>query len=49
MERSGEAGSCNSFGGSLAVDGDNIVFDNIFSTKMYCDDVQSIENDSSNN
>jgi heat shock protein HslJ len=41
----GGNGSCNSFGGSLAVDGNNISVDNIFSTKMYCDAVQSIEDD----
>jgi heat shock protein HslJ len=38
-------GSCNSFGGRLTVDGENLSFGNIFSTKMYCNDVQSIEDD----
>ncbi|HEY6503671.1 MAG TPA: META domain-containing protein [Chitinophagaceae bacterium] len=38
-------GSCNSFGGKLTVDSSGISFGNIFSTKMYCNDVQSIEND----
>jgi heat shock protein HslJ len=38
-------GSCNSFGGKLTITGNNISLDNIFSTKMYCDDVQSIENE----
>jgi heat shock protein HslJ len=38
-------GSCNSFGGSLSIDGNNLNLGNIFSTKMYCDAVQSIEND----
>ena len=41
----GGNGSCNSFGGKLTVDGDKLSFANIFSTKMYCDDVQSIEDD----
>ena len=36
-------GSCNSFGGKLTIDGNNLSLDNIFSTKMYCNDVQSIE------
>lgn len=38
-------GSCNSFSGKLTIDGENLSFGNIFSTKMYCDDVQSIEDD----
>jgi heat shock protein HslJ len=37
-------GSCNSFGGKLAVNGNKLSLNNIFSTKMYCDDVQLIEN-----
>jgi heat shock protein HslJ len=41
----GGNGSCNSFGGGLFVDGNNLTLGNIFSTKMYCDAVQSIEND----
>lgn len=41
----GGNGSCNSFGGKLTIDGKNLSFGNIFSTKMYCDDVQSIEDD----
>jgi len=41
----GGNGSCNSFGGNLTVDGNNLHLGNIFSTKMYCDAVQSIEND----
>jgi len=36
-------GSCNSFGGKVNVDGNSLRFDNIFSTKMYCSDVQKIE------
>ncbi|MEI9913004.1 MAG: META domain-containing protein [Bacteroidota bacterium] len=31
--------------GKLTVDGDKLRFGNIFSTKMYCDNVQSIEDD----
>ncbi len=38
-------GSCNSFGGKVTVDGNNLSFGNIFSTKMYCKDVQSIEDE----
>jgi len=38
-------GSCNSFGGKLSIDGNNLSVGNIFSTKMYCDNVQSIENE----
>lgn len=41
----GGNGSCNSFGGKLTVDGNNLQLGNIFSTKMYCDAVQSIEDD----
>lgn len=41
----GGNGSCNSFGGNLSVDGDHLNLGNIFSTKMYCDAVQSIEDD----
>ena len=36
-------GSCNSFGGKLTVHGNSLRLDNIFSTKMYCTDVQAIE------
>ncbi|MBL7743447.1 MAG: META domain-containing protein [Chitinophagaceae bacterium] len=38
-------GSCNSFGGKLTIDGNTLIFGNIFSTKMYCSDVQSVEDD----
>ncbi len=38
-------GSCNSFGGKLIINGNNLSLNNIFSTKMYCADVQSIENE----
>ena len=40
----GGNGSCNSFGSAVTVNGDTISFKNIFSTKMYCEAVQSIEN-----
>ena len=39
----GGNGSCNSFGSNVAVHDKEITFSNIFSTKMYCDDVQKIE------
>jgi len=39
----GGNGSCNTFGSSLTVNGDKISFKDIFSTKMYCDGVQQIE------
>jgi heat shock protein HslJ len=38
-------GSCNSFGGKLSVDGNSLKAGNIFSTKMYCNEVQAIENE----
>lgn len=43
--RVGGNGSCNSFGGKLVMDGNKIGISNIFSTKMYCDDVQAVEDD----
>jgi heat shock protein HslJ len=42
--KAGGNGSCNSFGSTLAVKGDSISFTHTFSTKMYCDEVQSTEN-----
>ncbi|MBS1759155.1 MAG: META domain-containing protein [Bacteroidetes bacterium] len=36
-------GSCNSYGGSLMVKGKSLKFSKVFSTKMYCQDVQNIE------
>ncbi len=39
----GGNGSCNSFGGSAAVNNNNIRFTDIFSTKMYCEAVQKTE------
>lgn len=41
----GGNGSCNAFGTTVTIAGNNIGFKNIVSTKMYCDEVQSIEND----
>ena len=38
-------GSCNSFGGKATIVGNTLSFGNIFSTKMYCTEVQSIENE----
>lgn len=43
--KTGGNGGCNSFGGILVVAGNGLSISNIFSTKMYCSDVQSIEND----
>lgn len=40
----GGNGSCNSFGSTASVQGNEVNFKNIFSTKMYCEQVQQIEN-----
>lgn len=40
----GGNGSCNSFGSTLSVQGSTISITQIFSTKMYCEGVQDIEN-----
>ena len=40
----GGNGGCNSFGSSAIIDGNTISFTNIFSTKMYCEEVQESEN-----
>jgi len=37
-------GSCNTFGSSATINGNEVSFKNIFSTKMYCEQVQQIEN-----
>lgn len=39
----GGNGSCNSFGSSFTISRNTISFKNIFSTKMYCEGVQQIE------
>lgn len=39
----GGNGSCNSFGSTTKIEGQSVNFSNIFSTKMFCHDVQSIE------
>ena len=36
--------SCNNFGSSATINGIEASFKNIFSTKMYCEQVQQIEN-----
>src|SRR6188474_1969891 len=41
----GGNGSCNSFGSNFIITGDKVSFKNIFSTKMFCEAVQQIEND----
>ena len=40
----GGNGSCNSFGSSSTINGNEVSFKNVFSTKMYCEQVQQIEN-----
>jgi heat shock protein HslJ len=40
----GGNGSCNSFGSTAEIKGNEVHFSNIFSTKMYCEDVQKTEN-----
>lgn len=40
----GGNGSCNSFGTTATINGNEVRFKNIFSTKMYCEQVQQIEN-----
>jgi heat shock protein HslJ len=40
----GGNGSCNSFGSNFSINNDVVSFKNIFSTKMYCEQVQEIEN-----
>lgn len=40
----GGNGSCNSFGSSTTINGSEVSFKNIFSTKMYCEQVQQVEN-----
>ncbi len=39
----GGNGSCNSFGSSTTIHQNEISFKNIFSTKMYCEEVQKTE------
>ena len=40
----GGNGSCNSFGSTATVDKNQVSFSEIFSTKMYCEQVQQTEN-----
>lgn len=40
----GGNGSCNSFRSSTTIKGNEVSFKNIFSAKMYCEQVQQIEN-----
>jgi heat shock protein HslJ len=40
----GGNGSCNSFGSTAAINSNEVSFKNIFSTKMYCELVQQLEN-----
>ena len=40
----GGNGSCNSFGSTTTIEKNSINFKNIFSTKMYCQDLQQTEN-----
>lgn len=39
----GGNGSCNTFGSSFTINGNTLSFKNVFSTKMYCEGVQQIE------
>ena len=39
----GGNGSCNSFGSTATISGNELSFKNVFSTKMYCEQVQQIE------
>lgn len=39
----GGNGSCNTFGSNFTLNNDEISFKNIFSTKMYCESVQQME------
>lgn len=41
--RAGGNGSCNTFGSNFSITNNEISFKNIFSTKMYCEDVQQTE------
>jgi len=40
----GGNGSCNSFGSTASISGNDVSFKNVFSTKMYCEEVQKTEN-----
>ena len=40
----GGNGSCNNFGSTATIKGNDVSFKNVFSTKMYCEQVQQIEN-----
>ena len=40
----GGNGSCNSFGSSSIINGNEVSLKNVFSTKMYCEQVQLMEN-----
>ncbi len=42
-QSAGGNGGCNAFGSTLSVSGNSISFSDIFSTKMYCEEVQSKE------
>ncbi len=42
-QSAGGNGSCNTFGSSITISGDKISFKDIFSTKMYCEGVQQVE------
>jgi heat shock protein HslJ len=39
----GGNGSCNTFGSNTNINGTELSFKNIFSTKMYCEGVQALE------
>ena len=43
-QSAGGNGSCNRFGSTVTINGNELSFKNIFSTKMYCEQVQQAEN-----
>lgn len=44
-ESAGGNAGCNSFGATVGIEGNGISFKDIFSTKMYCMEMQSMEDD----
>lgn len=44
QQSAGGNGSCNSFGSTATISGRNVSIKNIISTKMFCEEVQKIEN-----
>lgn len=42
--KAGGKGGCNTFGSTLSVSGDSIRITHLFSTQMYCEEMQATEN-----